>query len=140
MAEDDVAGKEGAEHAGGDLAGVGAGKLGVQFCAPSFTGEPSSTRATLSRAVKGGHTTTSTPWSLPTAVTMFSTRSTASPEVLFIFQLPAMSFLRSIMGGVEGVEEVMLGSLLVGPGRDRAAQLRIKFYLFLAAGKPASAA
>jgi hypothetical protein len=44
------------------------------------------------------------------------------------------------MGGVEGEDEVMLGKF-AGMGRcGRARELRIKFYLFLAAGKPASTA
>ena len=65
---------------------------GCMFCAPSFTTVPSSTRLTPSRAVNGGQTTTSTSFRLPTIPTMSRTRAAASAVVLFIFQLPTISF------------------------------------------------
>ena len=67
------------------------------FWAPSFRVEPSRALATLSRAVNGGQTTTSTSVCLPMRLTVSWTSATASAAVLFIFQLPAMSFLRRIM-------------------------------------------
>ena len=70
---------------------------GCMFCAPSFTVEPSRALPTASSEVNGGHTTISTSLILPVAATISFTSETASPFVLFIFQFPAMSFLRGFM-------------------------------------------
>src|ERR1019366_6133095 len=68
------------------------------FWAPSLTREPSTASETDSSAVNGGHTTMSTSDCLPAAWTISSARATASADVLFIFQLPAMSFFRVMVG------------------------------------------
>jgi hypothetical protein len=78
------------------------------FWAPSLTSEPSIAPATPSSAVKGGQMTTSTSDCVPTATTISRASETASAEVLFIFQLPAMSFLRIMAWGpgvASGFEE-----------------------------------
>jgi len=51
---------------------------------------------TDSSAVKGGQTTMSTSFTLPSSRLRLSTRASPSATVLFIFQLPAMMSLRSL--------------------------------------------
>jgi len=70
------------------------------FCAPSLTLDPSTVLATVSSEVKGGQMTISTSMTLPTSATISFESVRASADVLFIFQLPAMSFLRIIMNFV----------------------------------------
>src|ERR1019366_4186730 len=69
---------------------------GCRFWAPSFTIEPSRVRPTASSAVNGGHTTMSTSGTLPMSETSSAASAAPSAGVLFIFQLPAMSFLRNM--------------------------------------------
>src|SRR5213594_1706266 len=65
-----------------------------QFCAPSPTAEPPSTSATAASAVKGGHTTTSTPRGRlsPSRTDWASARASAKPPC--IFQLPTTRGVR----------------------------------------------
>src|SRR5439155_10418153 len=65
-----------------------------QFCAPSPTTEPPSTSATAASAVKGGHTTTSTPRGRlsPSRTDWASARASAKPPC--IFQLPTTRGVR----------------------------------------------
>src|SRR5512138_2212108 len=69
-----------------------------RFCAPTPIGEPSSSEATAGIARKGGHTTFSTFEIAPSRALMAETRSRASAAVLFIFQFPATSDVRDILG------------------------------------------
>src|SRR5947207_15815791 len=68
------------------------------FCAPTLIVEPSTAPATRSSAVNGGQMTTSTSDCLPMDMTSSPASATPSALVLFIFQLPAMSFLREVIG------------------------------------------
>jgi len=59
-----------------------------QFCAPSFTFEPSMAFFAKKRSTKGGQITTS--HFAPSIAAIASARVAASEGVLFIFQFPAM--------------------------------------------------
>ena len=67
-----------------------------QFCAPTLMLEPFAASSTVSRLVKGTQATTSQPASA-TMGFMASMSSLASGRVLFIFQLPAITALRTAL-------------------------------------------
>src|ERR1700734_1639159 len=68
------------------------------FCAPSRMFETSlSISLTAARAVKGGQRTISASSNRPISWSKSATSTRASAWVLFIFQLPAMIFLRLII-------------------------------------------
>src|SRR6266567_4483023 len=75
-----------------------------QFWAPSPTAEPPSTSATAASAVKGGHTTTSTPRGRlsPSRTDWASARASAKPPC--IFQLPTTSGVRMCLSLLDVVE------------------------------------
>src|SRR5688500_17511591 len=66
------------------------------FWAPRPTWVPVTIDLTASRAVKGGHKTTSTPLTLATASQTSWANALASATVLYIFQLPAIIGFRMI--------------------------------------------
>ena len=63
------------------------------FWAATATGEPLAAATTAASAVNGGATSAS-PAAPATPFRISSTSATASATVLYIFQLPAISFLR----------------------------------------------
>src|SRR5512138_424920 len=69
-----------------------------RFCAPRPMPEPSSIPATAGIARNGGQRTFSTFAMAPNFALMAETSSRASAAVLFIFQFPATSDIRDILG------------------------------------------
>src|SRR5260221_11631234 len=59
------------------------------FCAPTLIGDPSSAFFTPGMSMNGGHTTRSAPSIALSAGMSASAKASASPGVLYIFQLPA---------------------------------------------------
>src|SRR5580658_3152707 len=105
-----------ARSIGADISPVNAPDASkCMFCAPSLISEPSIAPATASSAVNGGQMTISTSGCAPADTTISRARETASADVLFIFQFPAMSFLRIMAVGS--------GFQVRDPGEDLALEV-----------------